>query len=703
MEPIRTPKTRGSQSRIITLALPLGMLAITLLAIIPVPAPLLDVLLAMSIAASVATFLMVLNVSRPLEFSVFPVLLLMTTLLRLGLSVRSTVLILGQGSAGSVIHSFGSFLIGGSLIVGLAQFLVVMVIGFLVITKGSERASEVAARFALDGLPGKQMAIDADLAAGAITHEEAQERRSEIQREVDFYGRLDGAAKVIKGDAIATVIIVLISLLGGFAIGVLQKGMSVGEAVMHYSLLSVGDGLVAQVPALLSSFALSVLVARTSTPGPGGSDVSSQLLAQWKNYWPAVRLAGIAMIIVALVPGMPKIPFLFVGGVLVFASRRIRPTTRTVESTNESTPETHGHTVLEPEEIAAGVQPDAICLELAVDLVDLVGPESEGRLRERAASLRETLASNLGVVLPHLRVRDNLDRPPTSYAILIHGVEVATGESPPGVVLAIGDDLSMVPGVDTVDPAYGMPAKWVPDELAAQAQLSGALVVDRTSVIVTHLQRVLQAHASELLSAESVKLLVDAARHAYPATIQELDDAVHPAELRQVLQGLLAEQVPVRDLVSISAALSEFSLLHPRGTVRSAEQLVEAARVGLGAQICQQVQDLQGEVPVIMLEASLDQALAAQVTQDPTGVTFFKIDQDVRQALLGSLLDAIHDAQRQGMRPVVLVNPVCRPAMHRMIHAMSPEVPVLSFEEVQPPAAIRPVCDPVILQTEAAQ
>lgn len=680
---------------------PLGLLAVTLLAIIPVPAVLLDVLLAVSIAASVSTFLMVLNVERPLDFSVFPVLLLITTLLRLGLSVRSTALILAEGEAGSVIHAFGSFLIHGNLVVGLAQFFVVVVISFLVITKGSERASEVAARFALDGLPGKQMAIDADLAAGAISHEEAQDRRAETQREVDFYGRLDGAAKVIKGDAVATVVIVMISLVGGFLIGVLQKQMSVSEAASHYALLSIGDGLVAQIPALLSSFALSVLVSRTSSPAEGSSDVSSALLAQARNYWQALRLAGIGMLCVAMVPGMPKWPFALIGGVLIGTALRLRPPKRPPAPTAQEVEAATAPTVLEPEEIAEQVQPDAICLELAVDLVDLVGPDSDGRLRERAASLRESLAASLGVVLPQLRVRDNLDLAPTTYAILVHGVPVATGESPPDAVLAIGDDLSMVPGTDTVDPAYGLPAKWVPEQLAAQAQLAGALVVDRTSVVITHLQRVLTAHASELLSAEAVQLLVEAARHGHPATVAELEDSVHPAELRQVLSGLLAEQVSVRDLVSIAGALSEFSLRAPRGA-RSVEQLVEAARAALGPQLCRAAADEGGEIPTVMLEAALDQALASQVQVDPAGVSFFAVDGEVRERLMSQLLDTFRDAQRDGARPVLLVNPVCRPAMHRMVHAVAPEVPVMSFEEVRPPAAIRPMGAPVTLAEQAA-
>lgn len=675
------------RTRVVSMVLPLGLLGVSLLAILPVPSPLLDLLLALSIAASVATYLMVLNVGRPLEFSVFPVLLLITTLLRLGLSVRCTVLILGTGESGSVIHAFGTFLINGNIIVGLAQFLVVLVISFLVVTKGSERASEVAARFALDGLPGKQMAIDADLAAGAITHEQAQERRIDTQREVDFYGRLDGAAKVIKGDAIATLIIVVISLVGGLAIGILQNGMPIGEAITHYSLLSVGEGLVSQIPALLSSFALATLVARTSSPTGGADDVSSALIAQWRAYWPAVRLAGIAMLIVALIPGMPKLPFFIVGGLILLAASRLRPRVAAAPAL-EPTGSVQ-HQVLEPEEIAAQVQPDPITLELAVDLVELVSADSEGRLRERAALLRETLASTLGVVLPQLRVRDNLDRPPTSYAVLINGVEVATGESPPGVVLAIGDELGFVPGTDTVDPAYGLPAKWVPQELAAQAQLAGALVVDRTSVIVTHLQRVLTQHAPELISAENVTLLVEAAREYHPATIAELDEAVHPAELRQVLAGLLTEQVSVRDLVSIAAALSQYSLRYPKGSGRSIEQLVEAARAGLGPQICKGAADDSGQLPVLLLEASIDQALAAQVAVDQAGVSFFKIEAAVRERLVTYIVARSTEAQQNDVRPVVLVNPVCRPAMARMVHAVLPEVPVLSFEEVRPPSTIR--------------
>jgi flagellar biosynthesis protein FlhA len=497
-------------------AVPAAVVSIVLMLVIPLPAVLLDLLLATNIAGSLLILLMSMFVRRPLDFAIFPALLLIATMFRLALNVSSTRLVLLDGYAGKVVEAFGHFVMGGSLVVGLVIFLILVVIQFMVITAGATRVAEVGARFTLDAMPGKQMAIDADLNSGLIDEDTARQRRADVAAEADFYGAMDGASKFVKGDAVAGIVITLINLLGGFTIGVAQRGMPMGEAATTYSLLTVGDGLVSQVPALLISVASGLIVTRSATDGDLGSDI----IGQFSRQRLAVRVGGVAVVFIGLVPGLPTVPFVLVGSVLLAVGLRLPDPDAAAGA--DTAPAPAGPAPDSAEQLALDMRVEPLELEVAYDLVELVDPASGGDLLDRVKSLRRKVALDLGIVLPLVRTRDNLDLPPHTYAVRVHGVEIGRGEAPSGAVLAIGDDLSVLPGVMTREPVFGLPAKWIPSELQQQAELMGCTVVDRASVITTHLSEVVRTNASRLLGREDVKVLVDMVRAGSPTVVEEL-------------------------------------------------------------------------------------------------------------------------------------------------------------------------------------
>src|SRR4051812_7201195 len=519
--------------------------------VVPLPTALLDLLLVMNIALAVLTLLTSMSTRRVLDFSIFPSYLLIATLFRLALNVSVTRLVLLNGYAGKVIESFGHFVVGGSVVVGLVIFLILIVIQFIVITNGAGRVAEVAARFTLDAMPGKQMAIDADLNAGTIDEIEAKRRRKEIADEADFYGAMDGASKFVKGDAIAAIVIVMINLIGGFVVGVVQHHLSVTDAIQQYSLLTVGDGLVAQIPALLISLSSGLIVTRAATE----SDLGTDLLAQLTQHKRTLQIAGASVAAVAIVPGLPKVPFLIVGLFLLFLSTRVPSEAERLAAEAEAAAqkvretEPRGDT---PDQIALDMRVEPLELEIAYDLIDLVDASRGGDLLDRVRALRRKLALELGMVIPLVRTRDNLDLPPHTYAIRVHGVEMGRGEAPPGTVLAIADDLSHLPGTPTTEPVFGLAARWVPIELRQQAELMGATVVDRSSVVTTHLAEVVRQHAGRLLGRQDVKALVDMVKASDPAVVDELQaNNLSLSEIQRVLQLLLDESVAIRDLVRI--------------------------------------------------------------------------------------------------------------------------------------------------------
>jgi flagellar biosynthesis protein FlhA len=657
---------------------PVAIVAVVVMLVVPLPAVLLDVLIAANITAAVLILLTAMSVHRALDFSSFPALILVATLFRLALNVSATRLVLLDGYAGKVIDTFGHFVIGGSLIVGIIVFSILVVIQFVVVTNGAGRVAEVGARFTLDAMPGKQMAIDADLNSGLIDDDEARRRRADVSAEADFYGAMDGASKFVKGDAIAAIIITLVNLLGGFTIGVLQHKMSFGDAVQTYSLLTIGDGLVSQIPALLLSVATGIIVTRAA----GDSDMGTDLIGQLTRQQQPLRIAGFAALGLALIPGIPKLPFLVIGGVVLFLSTRVRPDVPPESVVPEIA---SGPAPDSVEALMEEIRVDPLELELAADLIDLVDTTSGGDLLDRVKALRRKVAADLGVVVPPVRTRDNLDLPLGMYAIRLFGVEVARGEAPPGTVLAIGDRLDSIPGRRTQEPVFGLAAVWVPVELRSQAELAGATVVDRASVLTTHLAEIVRGYASRLLGREDVKLLTEVVKRTHPAVIDELTPSqLSLGEVQRVLQCLLDEGISIRDLSRIFEALSLRARIG-----KDIDGLVEAARVTLGPAVAAPYV-VDGTLSVISFEPMLEQRFLEGLRVGEAG-GFLVVDPDLSQAVLNQLTTLGREAEEQNLTPVLVCAPQVRAAVRRMTSPSLPRLPVLGYSELDGPVEIRSV------------
>ena len=653
------------------LGVPVGIVMIVVMLVVPLPAAVLDLLIALNITAALLVLMTAMFVHKPLDFAAFPAMILVFTLFRLALNVSATRLVLLDGFAGKVIDTFGHFVVGGSLIVGLIVFAILLVIQFVVITNGAGRVAEVGARFTLDAMPGKQMAIDADLNSGLIDEDEARRRRAEVHAEADFYGSMDGASKFVKGDAIAAIIITLVNLIGGFAIGVGQLGMPFGEAVTTYSLLSIGDGLVSQIPALLLSVATGLIVTRSVNDADMGSDIIRQMMA---NQMP-LRVAGFGALALCLIPGLPKLPFIVAGGLMLIASSRAGAAAKeeAVEAQQIQQALTSPDT---PEMLAAEIQVDPLGLELSADMIDLVDPSSGGDLLDRVKALRRKIATDLGIVAPPVRTRDNLQLPSRTYAILLFGIEVARGEAPPGTVLAIGDFLGSLPGQQTREPVFGLEAKWIPAELRSQAELSGATVVDRASVITTHLAEVITQHAGRLLGREDVRMLTDVVKRTHPVVVDELTPTqLSLGEIQRVLQELLDESVSIRDLVRIFEALS----LRATRT-KELDPLVEAARQALGPAIAAPYV-VDKTLHVITLEPQLEQAILESLRPGDLGQGI-ALDPETSQTLLRSLDQLAQDIENRNIRPVLVCAPQVRAALRRLVQPIVPRLAVLSYQEL---------------------
>ena len=664
--------------RLTQLGVPVGIVFIVVMLVVPLPAILLDLLIALNITGALLILLTSMFIARPLDFAAFPAVILVMTLFRLALNVSATRLVLLDGYAGKVIDTFGHFVVGGSLLVGIIVFAILLVIQFVVITNGAGRVAEVGARFTLDAMPGKQMAIDADLNSGLIDEDEARRRRHEVHAEADFYGAMDGASKFVKGDAIAAVVITLVNLIGGFGVGVGQKGMPFGDAISTYSLLSIGDGLVSQIPALLLSVATGLIVTRSTGENDMGSDIIGQITA---NRTP-MRIAGFAALSLCLVPGLPKIPFILAGGIVLLASTRVAQEPDLVDGEDDvlalASPDS-------PEILAADIQVDPLGLELSPDIIDLVDPSAGGDLLDRVKALRRKVAVDIGIVVPPVRTRDNLDLPMRTYVIKLFGIEVARGEAPSGTVLAIGDFLGSLPGEPTREPVFGLEAKWIPAELRNQAEIGGATVVDRASVITTHLAEVVTTHAARLLGREDVRLLTDVIKKTHPVVIEELTPTqLSLGEVQRVLQTLLDEGVSVRDLVRMFEALS----LRASAT-KDLDALVDSARQSLGpAIVAPYVVDRT--VHVISLDPQLEQRMLEDLRPTEHG-TVIAMDPELGQSVLHQLAGLLTEAENRGHRPVLVCSPQIRPAVRRLLRPSHHQLPVLSYQELIGAAEVRSV------------
>lgn len=657
--------------------LSIGVVSVIMVMLLPLPRFLLDLLLAFNITVSVIILLVALQVRRPIEFSAFPSVLLMVTLLRLSLNIASTRLILlhgneGAGAAGEVIRAFGNFVVGGNYTVGLVVFAILVIINFVVVTKGAGRVAEVAARFTLDAMPGKQMSIDADLNAGLINETEARRRRREIAEEADFYGSMDGASKFVRGDATAAVIIVFVNIVGGLTIGVLQQGMSPGLAAQTYTLLTVGEGLVAQIPALIVSTAAGIIVTRAASDGDLGFDIMRQILVSPK----AVGTAAGILLALGLIPGLPHLAFLGLGGAAAWLSYRL---SRQNDQAAPSMPVPV--TGVKAEEASSHVAPfDLMEVQVGYGLIGLVEGAHGTALLERIKGLRKQFAETMGFLLPPIHIRDNLQLRPNEYAVMLKGVELSKSDVLPSHVLAIDPGTAQrgaIQGVATKEPAFGLPALWVPESVREQAQLAGYTVVDATSAIATHLSEIIKRHGHELLGRQEVQALLDETAKAHPRLVEELiPTLLSLGTVVRILGNLLREGIPIRDLRSILEAIAD----HATGT-KDPELLTEMARQSLSRTITRQHQAPDGTLPVITLDPRLDRSLNEQVAALPQGGTL-NLDPGTSQRLLTALKQAAERVAARGQQPVVLCSPALRRHIRRLTDRILHTVPVLGLNEI---------------------
>ncbi len=681
-QPVALPRPALSQ-----LAGPLLIVLILAMMVLPLPPFVLDLLFTFNIAVSILVLLMAVSVTRPLEFSLFPTVLLITTLLRLSLNVASTRVVLlrghtGPDAAGKVIESFGHFLIGNNYAVGIVVFVVLVIINFVVITKGSGRIAEVAARFTLDAMPGKQMAIDADLNAGLIGEQDARRRRGEVAREAEFYGAMDGASKFVRGDAVAGIIIMLINIIGGLAVGTLQHDLSVGQAAQNYTLLTIGDGLVAQIPALIISTAAGVLVTRVSAD----QDLNQQLMEQLGGRPQVLYVVASVIGFLGIIPGMPHVAFLLIAAVIAGTAYWLEGRQRAapVEAPAAEPPRADA-----PEVSWADVVPiDALGLEVGYRLIALVDQSQDGELLRRIRGLRKKFAADMGFLVPAVHVRDNLELRPNAYRITLKGVEVGSGEAFPGMLLAInpGRVLGPLPGTQTRDPAFGLPAVWVEANARDNAQALGYTLADASTVIATHLSSVIQAHVAELLGREETQALLDHLAQEAPKLVEDVVPRLLPlSTLQKVLQSLLSEGVHIRDMRTILETLAEHA---PR--TQDTDELTAVVRVALSRAILQNVFGGTRELEVFTLDPQLEQMLAqrqpdARCRGPRAGAGAGGASARTRPGQL------VQQREKLGQPSVLLVPGPLRGLLSRFLRRVAPQLKVLSQSEIPDNRTIRVV------------
>ncbi|HUA25463.1 MAG TPA: flagellar biosynthesis protein FlhA [Steroidobacteraceae bacterium] len=669
------------------IGVPVGVLAVLAMVILPLPPMALDVLFTFNIALSIVIVMAVFYVSRPIEFGVFPTVLLLATLLRLALNVASTRVVLlhgysGPQAAGHVIQSFGEFVVGGNFAVGVVVFIILTIINFVVVTKGSGRISEVSARFTLDAMPGKQMAIDADLNAGLITQDEARTRRLEVRAEADFYGAMDGSSKFVRGDAIAGILILLINIIGGLAIGTIGHGMAVGDAAHTYTLLTIGDGLVAQIPALLLSTAVALIVTRMSRSQDMGGELRRQLFGNPKALGVAAGLLGV----MGLIPGMPNVAFLLVaalaGSVAYIIKKRRAATAVAATAPKPVAP------VPESKELTwEDVRPvDLIGLEVGYRLVSLVDKRQSGDLLGRVRGVRRKLSQELGFLIPAVHIRDNLDLAPNVYRINLSGVPVGESVIYADKELAInaGRVFGPLQGIATRDPAFGMEAVWIDAATRDHAQALGYTVVDPSTVIATHLSFVIQSHANEILGHEEVQQLLNGLAKSAPKLVEDLVPRVLPlSTVVRVLQSLLAERIPIRNIRTIVETLSEHA---PRS--QDAAVLLSHVRVALGRQIVQDIAGIAAELPVITFEPDLERLLTGSLAANATSPG---LEPGLAERLQQRVGEASRRQEASGEAPVLLVPPPLRAQLARFLRATLPSLHVLAWNEIPDNRKVRVV------------
>ena len=665
----------------------ISVIMIVAMLIIPLPTWLLSILILINISLALIVLLMTMNMREPLEFSIFPSLLLLLTLYRLGLNVSTTRAILTHGEAGGVVETFGTFVVGGNVLVGMVVFLILIIIQFIVITKGSERVSEVAARFTLDAMPGKQMSIDADLNAGLISEKEARERREKISREADFYGSMDGASKFVKGDAIAGIIIVLINLIFGIIIGSTQLGLSIGEAATHFSLLTVGDGIVSQVPALLISTATGIVVTRATSTGNLGSDITSQLFAYPKMMY----VTGGTILLLGLFTPISDlytlpIALALIGGGYMMGRAPKEPDEEELQTLEE---ELQTDEMKSPESVVNLLNVDPIEFEFGYGLIPLADANQGGDLLDRVVMIRRQLAIEMGLVIPVVRIRDNIQLNPNEYRLKIKGNELARGELLLDHYLAMSpgaEDDGIVEGIDTIEPSFGLPAKWIGEDMKDQAEMLGYTVVDPPSVVSTHITEVIKANAHILIGRQETKQLIDHLNETSPILVEEVTpNPLSVGDIQKVLAKLLKENISIRNLPVIFETLADYGKLSS-----DPDLLAEYVRQNLARQITQQYLNGESSLKVLTVSGKVEKMVADSVQQTEHG-NYLSMDPNDTQAILTSLASKLEELALMDQSPVVLCSPAVRMYIRQLTERYFPNVPILSYNELEADVEIQSV------------
>jgi len=676
-EVISSKVDSASVSEMMTVA---GVIAVLVVMIIPLPPFLLDFLLALNITIAIAVLLIAMYTVKPLDFFVFPPLLLVTTLFRLSLNVASTRLILLRGNegalaAGKVIKSFGSFVVGGNYVVGMIVFIILVIINFVVITKGATRIAEVAARFTLDAMPGKQMSIDADLNAGLIDENEAKTRRLTIARESEFHGAMDGASKFVRGDAIAGIIITLVNIIGGFIIGVLQKNLSVLDAAQNYTLLTVGDGLVSQIPALTISTAAAIVVSRAASEGTMGKDFGKQFL----NYPKAIYLAALTIFFFGLIPGLPHIPFIMIalfigGGMYVLSRREVALKGQSVEDQKAEAVEAG------PEPVEHLLMVDPLELEVGYGLIPLVDREQGGGFLDRVRSIRRQFALEMGLVIPPIHIRDNLQLGSSEYQVLLKGVKVAGAELMVNHYLAMdpGETTRKLEGIETREPAFDLPAIWVPEVQREEAKLAGYTVVDDVTIMATHLTEVIRKYSSELLGRQEVQTLLDNLSRSYPKAVEELvPNLLSLGAVQKVLQNLVQERISIRDLLTIVETLADCAPM-----TKDPDLLTEYVRHKLSRSIISPYLGEDGLLNLITMTQDVEEVLLNGIQKADHGGTYLSIDPKIADSIIASIKAEAEKAMAKNIQPILMTSPTVRRHLKKMLEYFVPSLMVLSQSEL---------------------
>ena len=672
-----------------SLAVPAVVLLILALLILPMPPLMLDIFFSINIILALIIIMVAINTASPLDFSSFPIVILFATTMRLGLNVASTRLVLLEGhqggdAAGKVIEAFGQFVIGGNYAVGFIVFAILMIINFIVITKGAGRVSEVIARFTLDALPGKQMAIDADLNAGVIDQDTARDRRAQVSQESDFYGSMDGASKFVRGDAVAGLLILMINLIGGLAIGMLQHDLTFGEASRAYLLLTIGDGLVAQLPALILSLATALIVSRVSTSESAPQQATRQL-----GNPAAFAIAGGTLTILGVIPGMPNAVFLMLGifslTIAFMLKRNLSKIDKAVEASNVADDPTSPNELLELDWDDAG-QVDVVSIELGYGLISLIDSEHNSSLLQRAKGIRKKMSSDLGFLLPTIRIRDNLDNPPTQYRIVLNGTSRGKG------IIEIGRDLAINPGsvyeeidgIATKDPAFGLDAVWIKTEDKEYAQALGYTVVDAASVIATHMNSILRSNADELMTFDIAQQLIDRIAENSPKLLEDfIPDQLSLSTLVKILQNLLAEGVPLKDMRTILETLSEGTSFS-----KDSEKLTALVRIKLGRLIIQEISEPDHPLEVMTLEPSLEQLLNDLIS-NAQSIEDVALEPNLSQSFFSSVSEIVEEMEKEEKYPILVVSPTIRSWLARLLKRAKQELSVLSYREIPDDQSIR--------------